>query len=159
MKRFIALLTVLLSFSVHAETVLICQEWGYANSPEGFHDIKLEKLETTFSVSDERVVKLPVGTRFTKVDPETVGLADMQAETYKVGLELLYIYKFEGATKVGIRHLVEESDVFFGDKELYSDCSYSEVRAQGGSHDGTASKSLFVVEAGRVHRAPQVYRF
>ena len=159
MKRFIALLTVLLSFSVHAETVLICQEWGYANSPEGFHDIKLEKVETTFSVSDERVVKLPVGTRFTKVDPETVGLADIEAETYKVGLELLYIYKAKGATKVGISHLVEESDVFFGDKELYSDCSYSEVKAKGGSQDGIASKSLFVVETVGSARAPQVYRF
>lgn len=159
MKRFIALLTVLLSFSVHAETVLICQEWGYANSPEGFHDIKLEKVETTFSVSDERVVKLPVGTRFTKVDPATVGLADIEAETYKVGLELLYIYKAKGATKVGISHLVEESDVFFGDKELYSDCSYSEIKAKGGSQDGVASKSLFVVETVGSARAPQVYRF
>lgn len=156
MKRFAAMLTVLLSFSVNAET-LVCQEWGYANSPEGFHDIKLEKTETVFHVDTDQVTKQPVGTRFTKVDPATVGLADIEAETYKIGLELLYIYKVNGAVKVGISHLVEESDVFFGDKELYSDCSYAKVR--GGSQDGVASKSLFVVETVGSQRAPQVYRF
>jgi len=156
MKRFAAMLTVLLSFSVNAET-LVCQKWGYANSPEGFHSIKLEQLESTFTVTKEKVTRGDIGVTFTKVDPDTVGLADIEAETYKVGLELLYIYKVKGAIKVGISHLVEESDVFFGDKELYSDCSYEQPK--GGSKDGVASKSLFVVETVGSALAPQVYRF
>lgn len=156
MKRFAALLTVLLSFSVNAET-LVCQKWGYAPTPEDFHSIKLEHIETQFNVNPDRVVKLSVGTTYTKVDPESVGLADIQADTYKVGLELLYIYKVKGAIKVGVSHLVEDSDVYFGDKELFSDCSFA--KPKGGSQDGTASKSLFVVEGGGMRRAPQVYRF
>lgn len=156
MKRFATLLTVLLSFSVNAET-LVCQQWGYANSPEGFHDIKLEQIESTFYVSDEKVMKYPTGTTYSKVDPATVGLEDIQAETYKVGLELLYIYKDKDAIRVGVSHLVEDSDVYFGDKELFSDCNYE--KPKGGSKDVAASKSLFVVEGVRVHRAPEVYRF
>jgi len=156
MNRFIALIIVLLSFSVNAET-LVCQQWGYANSPEGFHDIKLEKVESTFYVTPEKVVKYPTGTTFEQVDPATVGLEDIQAETYKIGLELLYIYDDKGAIRVGVSHLVEDSDVYFGDKELFSDCSYA--KPSGGSKDVAASKSLFVVEGVRVHRAPEVYRF
>lgn len=156
MNRFIALIIVLLSFSVNAET-LVCQEWGYSPNPEGFHSIKLEKIESTFYVSDEKVTKYPIGTTYSKVDPATVGLEDIQAETYKVGLELLYIYKDKGAIRIGVSHLVEDSDVYFGDKELFSDCSYA--KPSGGSKDVAASKSLFVVEGVRVHRAPEVYHF
>lgn len=156
MKRFAALLTVLLSFSVNAQT-LVCQEWGYSPTPEGFHSIKLEKVESTFYVSDDKVMKYPIGTTYSKVNPEDVGLADIQAETYKVGLELLYIYKDKGAIRVGVSHLVEDSDVYFGDKELFSECDYA--KPKGGSQGVAASNSLFVVEGVPVHRAPEVYRF
>jgi len=156
MKLIFGLVTVLFSLSVNAET-LICQQWGYANSPEGFHDIKLEPVESKFYISPTEVVKHPVGTTFSKVNPEDVGLGDIDVKAYKLGLELLYIYKDKGAVKVGISHLVTDSDVFFGDKELYSDCSFE--KPEGGRQHVVASESLFAFETGGARRAKQVYRF
>lgn len=156
MKLISAAFIVLFSLNVQAET-LICKQWGYANSPEVFHDIKLEPQESKFSVDAEEVLQYPLGQRFAKVNPEDVGLGDVEVQTYQMGLELLYIYKEKGAIQVGISHLVTNSDAFFGDKELFSDCSFE--KPKGGSQHVVASESLFAVEAGGIRRSQQVYRF
>ncbi len=121
MKWIITAFAILCSCNTLAAT-MVCKEWGYANSPDDFHSIKLEKQETSFVVSEEQVVKASIGRVYSKVDPESFDLVDLNVTVYKLGLELLYIYEEEGKTNIGISHLVEDSDTFFGDKELFADC-------------------------------------
>lgn len=156
MKRIFTALTILCSVNAFGET-MVCKEYGYANSPEGFHSITLEKIENTFEITPTKVVYTHIGRTWTKVDPKEVDLADMDVLTYKLGLEVLYIYKEKGATKIGISTLVEDSDAFFGDKALYSDCSF--VETEGGSQHAVASKSLPATEARGVSFTVPVYRF
>ena len=121
MKLIITALLILCSVNAFAGT-MVCQEWGYANSPEEFHNIKLEKLENHFVISPEGTVWSASGRTYTKVDPEQYDLVDPNVTVYKLGLELLYVYKEGKNTNIGISHLVEDSDSLFGDKELFSDC-------------------------------------
>lgn len=128
MKKLILMLGVVFSVSAMAadDATMVCSGYGYTQQPENFHDIKVEQIDPyKFSISKERIVT-QIGRVYEIVDPSTVGFEELDIKAYanQLAHEVLYLYKNGDKTEIGISTLIDDSDAFYGDKALYTDCSY-----------------------------------
>lgn len=160
MKHVLIALGLLWTTAALGNDVLVCKESGYTAEPENFHDIKVEpSVAGRFEITPERVIQLNIGVVFDIVDPSTVGFENLDIKAYinRARHEVLYLYKNGKNTEIGISTLVDDSDVFYGDKTLYASCSFEVT--PGGSQHAVASKSSLVTQVGGVNHALPVYRF
>lgn len=125
MKKLILMLGVVFSVSALADETMVCHNYGYTAEPENFHDIKVEPMEPyKFYVSKEKIVT-QIGRVYEVVDPSTVGFEDLDIVAYanRAAHEVLYIYKNDDKTEIGISTLIDDSDAFYGDKAVYTGCN------------------------------------
>lgn len=159
MKRMVVALGLLWASTALADDIMVCKMGGYTAEPENFHNIKVEPIvEGRFDITPERVVKLNIGVVYDVVDPSTVGFENLDVKAYvnRGRTEVLYLYKNGKNVEIGISALIDDSDAMYGDKTLYTDCSFV---SQGGGQHAVASKSSLISQAGAVNHALPVYRF
>ena len=160
MKRIVIALGLLWATAALGNDVMVCKKGGYTAEPENFHNIKVEPIvEGRFDITPERVVKLNIGVVYDVVDPSTVGFENLDIKAYvnRGRTEVLYLYKNGKNVEIGISELIDDSDAMYGDKTLYTDCSFETTT--GGSQHAVASKSSLITQAGAVNHALPVYRF
>lgn len=157
MKQILMVLGVLWSVTALGSETVVCKQYGYAATADDFDNIKMDPVEAKFDISDTRVITLSVGRPFEARDPSEVGLeADTLVFFNEFSRETLYVYKKAGKMEIGISTQIPDSDDFFGDKQLFTECSFE---PQGGSQHAVASKSSLTTYTGGVDPTRPVFRF
>lgn len=157
MKQVLVMLCALWSVAAMANGTVVCKQYGYAATADDFDNIRMDPVEAKFEVSETRAISMGIGRPFDAIKPDVVGLeADTLVFFNKSAKETLYIYKKAGKMEIGISAQIPDSDDFFGDKQLFTECDFEQP---GGSQHAVASKSSFSTNARGVNPALPVYRF
>lgn len=145
MKGLVFALLVSLSFVVQADSrEVTCKRTGYTDEPENFHLMRVREKETTFIIEPGYVQLGDV--TYDAIPPDIFDL-DGIAITYFDPEEraVLYLYVNDlGRKEIGISNVEMDTDSFFKDKRVFTECSFENT---GGSQND-ASKQAYRVEEG-----------
>jgi len=156
MKRVFVALCVLWSVAAMGNETMVCKQYGYTDNDEEFHSIKTHALQSTFLMEADNIIFGDA--LFEKVDPTSVGFdADIIAYYDKSEDKVLYFYMNGKKREIGISKLIPDSDAFYGDKSLFTDCDLQQP--QGGGKHAVASKLSLTVNSNRVDPTLPVYSF
>ena len=121
MKRLLVAVCAVLSVNVYAQESVVCNQYGYTDKDSEFHSIKTHELVNTFVLDRKRVIYGEVV--YSEIDPVIVGFDKDIITYYDINTDkVMYFYQKEGKKEIGISKLIADSDAFFGDKHLFTNC-------------------------------------
>jgi hypothetical protein len=152
-KVFLGLLCVV-SFHAFAGEMLECESRGYAASADDMDKIDQQPRHSEFLVEKDKVIQVAVGRAFYAAEPEDFGFEkDVLTFYNRHANQVLYIYKSNGKTEVGVSALNKDSDDLYLDKDEFTQCGFNESRR------GVALKTSFTMHSRRVDPALPVFTF
>lgn len=121
MKRLLVAVSAVLSVNAFAEEAVVCKQYGYTDKDSEFHSIKTHELANTFVLDRKRVTY--GDTVYTAIDPEIVGFDKDTVTYFDIKTDkVMYFYLNNDKREIGISKLIADSDAFFGDKHLFTNC-------------------------------------